>query len=169
MRRWWIYVALYALVGVFGLSPFAGTDIAKLSPVEAVWLEGNDDYVHIETDSKDVGVGKTILEALDNMKLTASGMVFLDTADYVIVKRGSETLLSQVTDILRPSCGVCVADSMPDLAEVAEYLGVHEPTAKLKNVANAELPYLIEREGRMVLVEKESSDTTADGMVDRRN
>lgn len=153
MRRWWIYIILYALVGVFGLSPFSGTDIAKLSPVEAVWLEERDGYVRIETDSKEVGVGKTLSEALDNMKLTASGTVFLDTADYVIVKRGSEDLLLQVTDILRPSCSVCIADAMPDMEKAAEYLGVHEPTVKLKDISAAELPYLTEREGRMVLLE----------------
>ena len=169
VRHWWIYFILYALVGVFGLSPFAGTDIASLSPAEAVWLEESDGYVHIETDSEETGIGKTLLEALENMKQTASGVVFLDTADYVIVKQGSEALLSQAADVLRPSCSVCVADSMPDLAEAAEYLGVHEPAVKLKNIATAELPYLTECEGRMTLIEKEYTDTAADGMADRRN
>ena len=53
MRHWYIYIILYAVIGVFGLSPFRGNDIAKLSPVEAVWLEVEQGSVRIETDGGD--------------------------------------------------------------------------------------------------------------------
>ena len=166
LRRWWIYIILYVFVGVFGLSPFAGTDIAKLSPVEAVWLEHTDGYIRIATDSQEFGLGRTLAEALENMKQTASGTVFLDTANYVIVRRGSEALLEQASDVLRPSCSVCVAEVMPDLAEATEYLSAHKPSVNLKHVVNIDLPYLTEWNGRMILVEKGNTDAAADRMAD---
>lgn len=169
MRRWWIYIILYVFVGAFGWSPFVGTDIAKLVPVEVVWLERTDGRVCIETDCGDIGIGKTLSEALGDLHQTAAGTVFLDTAEYVIVKRGSQELLLQISEVLRPSCSVCVADSMPDLVKAAGYLGVHEPTAKMKDVNRSELPYLIERDGRLLLVENENADRTADSVADRRN
>lgn len=169
MRHWWIYIILYAAVGVFGLSPFAGTDIAKLSPVEVVWLEQGAGYVRIETDGKDAGVGKSLPEALEHLKQTAMGTVFLDTAEHVIVKRGSESLLTEASDILRTSCSVCVAETMPDLMQAAAFLSVHEPTVKLKDIGDKELPFLAIQKGGLILIEQENTDTPADGMADRSN
>ena len=94
MKRWWVYIVLYLVVGVLGLSPFEATDVATLSPVEVIWLEQQGNLVRIETDGKDIGIGKSVLEALENMKRTAPGTVFLDTADYLIVRKGNEKLIS---------------------------------------------------------------------------
>ena len=169
MRHWYIYIILYAVVGVFGLSPFCGNDIATLSPVEAVWLEEQQGSVYIETDGGDFGIGASVAAALENMKCSASSTVFLDTADFVIVKQGSEALLSELRDILRPSCGICVADAMPDLVQAAGFLGVHEPSVKMKNIERdaGKLPILQQEKGRLMLIEQDNIDSTADCMADR--
>lgn len=169
MRRWYIYIVLYAIVGVFGLSPFRGNDIATLSPVEVVWVEGQPGSIRMETDSGEVGIGATVEDALDGMKATAATKVFLDTADYIIVKKGCEDILSELTDILRPSCAVCVAERMPDLEKAAEFLTVHEPSVKMKTLCKSELlPALQEEKGRMVLIEEGDTDSAADCLADRR-
>lgn len=169
MKRWWIYIILYSAVGAFGLSPFAGTDIAKLSPVETVWLAQTESLISITTDGGDQGFGMTIAEALTNMHDTAPGTVFLDTADFLIVKSGNENLIAQVEDILRPSCCVCVANEMPDLAAAAQFLRAHEPSVKLKDLDDkpSAFPMLELQRGRLILIESPSDKYAACGVADR--
>lgn len=167
MRHWWLYIILYGIVGVFGLSPFHGTDIATLSPVEAVWLEEAGALVRIQTDGGDIGIGRTLRDALQNMKDTAPGTVFLDTADYLIVKSGSEHLIGQMRDVLRASCCVCVCKSMPDLEDAAAFLSAHEPSLKLKSTTAeaTKFPLLDQKRGRLILIENEDSNFAADSVA----
>ena len=168
MKRWHIYIILYAIVGAFGLSPFHGTDIATLSPVEVVWIERQFGNVRMETDSGEVGIGSTIADALDNMKATAAVTVFLDTANFVIVKKGSEDILPELKGVLRPSCAVCTAQVMPDLKQAAAFLALHEPSAKMKNLcAWDKLPLLQQEKGRLNLIEKGNTGSAEGSVVDR--
>lgn len=163
MRYWAVYIVLYAIVGMFGLSPFRGSDLATLSPVEAVWMETVGGEVHVETDGGEVGVGATVQCALDNLKETAAATVFLDTADFLIVKTGNEMLISQLSDVLRPSCSVCVADRRPDLKQAAAFLAVHEPFVKMKTFCTvSDLPTLREEKGRLILIGKGNTGFSVD-------
>lgn len=150
MKRWIIYIVAFAGVALFGASPFHGTDIAKLAPVEAVWLAEKDGRIYLETDTGDRGWGEDVQAALADMKAAAPGSIFLETADYLIVETGSEDLLSQVYDVLRPGCMVCGAAKMPDMGEVAEFLAAHEPGLTLRRyrVSQGEIPMLTEQTGR---------------------
>lgn len=156
MKRWVLYIIVYALAALLGGNLFQGTDVAKLSPVEAVWVSAKAGQVQIETDMGDVGVGSNAKQALENMKATAQGQVFLETADYLIVERGNEGLISQLQEILRPTCGVCVAAEKPDLQQAAEFLNAHEPDVTMKKLKSREviLPILENKGGRLELVDK---------------
>ena len=156
MRRWWLYIILYSLVGICGFSPFAGTDLAELSPVEVVWMEEQNGFITIETDGGESGSGGTVAEALENMRHTAAHTVFLDTADYLIVRKGDEGLILQIVDKLRPSCGVCLSNRKLPLEEVADFLHTHNLAVKLKNISEEteKLPLLGERKGRVMIVEE---------------
>ncbi len=147
MKRWIFYIATVALLAA---TPFRGTDIASLAPVEVVWLTEMGGQVYLETDTGDVGWGADVRSALENMKAAASGSVFLETADYLIVEQGAEVLFEQVYDILRPSCMVCTAETMPDMEAAAAYLAAHEPktTLRQRQVDQRNLPVLRERAGR---------------------
>lgn len=147
MKRWIVYIAAAAL---FAVTPFRGTDIAKLAPVEVVWLTEKGGQVYLETDTGDKGWGKDVSSALEDMKGAAPGSVFLETADYLIVEKGREGLLGQVYDVLRPSCMVCTAEQMPDMEAVAAYLAAHEPQTTLRQlqVEQKSLFVLREQAGR---------------------
>ncbi len=147
MKRWLVYLAVLVLCGTFSNR---GTDIGKLAPVEVVWLAENAGQVYLHTDTGDMGVGQDVQGALRNMKAAAPGTIFLETADYLLVEQGREALLTQVYDVLRPSCKVCVARSMPDLEKVATFLTAHEPQVTLRQyqVEKDALPILREQEGR---------------------
>jgi hypothetical protein len=135
-----------------GVSSNRGTDIGELAPVEVVWLSETAGQIYLETDTGDMGHGDTIQAALTDMKAAAPGTIFLETADYLIVEPGSEILLEQLYDILRPSCKVCAAQLMPNMKLVAAFLNAHEPQVTLRQyqVETCVLPLLGEQEGRFV-------------------
>ncbi|MBE6948209.1 MAG: hypothetical protein E7454_08210 [Ruminococcaceae bacterium] len=155
MKRWFLYLALLAAAAFLTISPFQGSDVAKLLPIETVWLAQEKGTVSLKTDTGDLGRGETVAAALQDMKESASGTVFLDTADYLIVEKGSEELLTQIYHILRPSCMVCIAENMPDLEQVTAYFNAHEPPMTLRRFQNGgeKLPILTKQEGRFKWLE----------------
>ena len=147
MKRWLAYLAVLVLCGI---SANRSTDIGELAPVEVVWLTEKAGQVYLETDTGDMGRGANVQGALSDMKAAAPGTIFLETADYLIVEWGREDVLVQVFDILRPSCKVCMAQSMPDLEKAVPFLNAHEPQVTLHQykVEKCTLPMLEEQEGR---------------------
>ena len=147
MKHWVQYIAVLVLIATL---PFKGTDIAKLAPVEVVWLTEENSQVYLQTDTGDIGMGKTVEDALANMKATALGTIFLETADYLVVKMGREDLVVQVYNVLRPSCMVCAAEKLPDMKSAAQFLAAHEPQITLRQYRAecGNLAILAERDGR---------------------
>ena len=147
-----LYIVVAVIVTLLSITPFRGTDIAKLAPAEVVWLAEEDGQVILMTDTEDVGRGVDVLEALADMKATATGTIFLDTADYLIVEKGSEKFLDQVADELRPSCMLCRANQMPDLKEAVTFFAVHKWDVTLRQWQNdrMSLPLFMEEERRFV-------------------
>jgi len=154
VKRWIVYLLILAAVSFEGAYSFTGTDVAKLAPVEVVWLEERDGVLYLQTDTKDFGTGTDVQSALADMKASASGTVFLDTADFLLIKEGNESLIEQMYAILRPTCMLCVAAQMPDMEAVAEFLTAHEPNVTLRQFQNGKmtLPILQEIEGRFTLL-----------------
>ena len=150
MKRWLLYLIIIGIISFLGISPFQKTDIAQLAPVEVVWLSYEKGVLCLKTDTEDIGYGKDVQSALENMKQTASGTIFLETADYLIVEKGQARFLEQMHSVLRPSCMVCSATQMPELDEVAKFLQAHEPEATLRQLRNGEgkVKQLLEWEGR---------------------
>lgn len=151
MKRWLRYLIVIAFVVMYGASPFRGTDISALLPVEAVWVGMEGNMVRLETDTGQHGVGINVSKALEDLKSTAPGNVFLDTADYLIVQTGKEELLREIYPVLRPSCMVCAADTVADMEKAVEFLTAHEPMVTLRqwNVNQMQLQVLQEKEGRL--------------------
>lgn len=108
MRRWLIYIFLLAATPVLGLVLFKGTDIAKLQPVEVVSLSIQEGQLQIQTDTGNMGIGSTCKQAWEDLKNTASGVVFLDTADYLTVTGDAQPYIEEMWEYLRPSCKICL-------------------------------------------------------------
>ena len=150
MKRWGVYLVLIAAASFLNITPFSGVDIAKLAPVEVVWLEQQNGMVSLETDTGEHGVGATIQEALTDMRKSASADVFLKTANYLIVKQGSEVLISETYEHFRPNCILCAAGEKPEMKDTLPFLRAHKPELTLRQwrVLETELPILMEKEGR---------------------
>ena len=153
MKRWCLYLGALLLVGA--ISPFAGTDVGQLQPVQLVMVTVGQGAVEITTDTGDLGRGATVQEAFSDMQQTSPKKIFVETAEYLLINRAAEAMLPDITNILRPSCAVCLAEEKLDLLAAAEFLNNHLPELTLQDYRTGErdLPVLVLKEERMYLVQ----------------
>lgn len=148
-------IVLYILLlGAALLLPVEGEDVGKLLPVEVVQLDKTGDTLVISTDADAKGTGTTMAAAVQNMHATADGIVFLDTADFLLVTDAAKQHVEDMTEYLKPSVRVCMLRSEVDLKEAAGYLRVHKPQQHLRDWETAVgAEYIDEEDGRMILEE----------------
>lgn len=123
-----IYIVILAICFCI---PVTRLDIAKLQPIEAVAVWVEQESVILKTDMKSTGVGKTVQEALKNLKESTPAVVYLDTADYLLVGEGAEDLTQEILPLLRKSVQVGPYRG-GDVKEEAKFLDVHGDLSKPK-------------------------------------
>ena len=144
--KWIIYLAL--LLGVTML-PTEGTDVGKLIPVEVIAVSEDRGIITIETDTGDTGQGRSIEDAVYDMEDTASGIIYLDTAEYLILEEGIPA--KAMRPYLKGSVRVCAGEGMT-LDGIAEYLSIHKPKRRLDEDTNVTKTQVItEENGRFRL------------------
>lgn len=144
MRRWILYGLVICAVCLLGITPFRGTDVAELSPVALIRVSKSGDDFVIETDTGGRGAGPDAQSALQNLKDTTPGTVFLETADYLLVAPDCVAFAQSLYGILRPSCAVCICRDKPNLESAAVFLKAHKPLLSLHELkqGNTGLPEL---------------------------
>ena len=130
MKRIILYIGILAAVLA---APVRPQNIGKMKPVQVVSIYKEDDWVVIETDTEDKGMGGTATQALQNLKDTASGVVYLDTAEYLLLSKEAEAMAEALRRELKPSVRICMATKGVDLKETAKFLDTHGKLPKLKN------------------------------------
>lgn len=118
-------------------------EIGRLIPVEVVAVDTADNLVRIETDTGNVGVGKSFQEAYGNLRETASGNIYLDTACWLILSEGDAINVEAVKEYLKGNVGVCLGASKIDLTQVGAYLSAHRPAVRLKQMEKGVVPQYI--------------------------
>lgn len=137
------------------LVPDRGTDVGKLIPVEVAAISEAYGVVCVETDTGDSGAGKTLEAAIEDMKSSASGIIYLDTAEYLLLGNGMEAHLNTVERHLKGDVHLCYAQAGIPLEAVANFLSVHRPGVKLKEVSEyGSIPMITEENGKYHLIEK---------------
>lgn len=129
MKRLVFYLTV---LGAALLVPLRGTDVGKLQPVGLVQLYKEGDAVFVVTDTGDSGWGHTVEAAFENLKQTTAGVVFLDTADFLLVSKDAVNEIRGLERYLKKSVRVCFGEADIDPAEAAEYLNVHRPSVRLR-------------------------------------
>ena len=125
------YIIYCIIIIAVLLVPVQKIDIGDLEQIQALWLYTEGDQIAIETDTDDYGVGKTVDEAIVMLKNQSEGIVYLDTAQFLLV---SENAVSQIEDLapkLKGSVKICLweGDHVP---EAAKYMQSHHMGCKLK-------------------------------------
>ncbi len=133
MKKWLYLTAALAAFGLLSRLPHPARDISKLDPVQTVYLYMEGTRLHMETDTGDHGSGKTLPDALADMKAGADAGIFLDTAEYLILDP-QVPITQDLFDLLHPTCKVTFTTEKPDLSASAQYLSIHTPKTTLAHL-----------------------------------
>lgn len=146
MKRWIILAAAVAVVLMFPSRE--ASDVGELLPVELLYIYKEDGCVRVETDTGNLGVGTDLKAALEDLKASTPGEIFLETANYLILSREAVPLLPQLWGILRPATEVCLGVNADTKA--APFLAAHKPGVTLNDIRSGGryLPTLVRREER---------------------
>ena len=163
MKKGWLLVGVLAVLTLWKLLPFQGSDVAQLMPIRALTVDRKGGQIFLDGGVCS-GKGGTLEEALADMKNGAAGTVFLATTEEVIVSAGAVSLLPELClwDALRPATRVAAAlGDLPDPEQAADYLEAHDPGVSLGQLHGAllrgesvRLPQLLQEEGGLHLVWK---------------
>lgn len=124
---------LYGVIlALLFLVPVERTDVAKLLPIRAVAIYTEGTQVVLETDTRHKGMGADAQQALENLKENTAAVVYLDTAEYVLVSQGAEDYVEQIADDLKPSVKVAICNAAGCVEEIASYLDVHDGVTELR-------------------------------------
>lgn len=123
MKRIIIYILLLVLVL---LVPVERLDIATLRPVQTVAVTMAGKSCTIATDTGDVGTGTDVISALEDLKRTTPGIIYLDTADFLLVGEGAQEQALQLKPYMTDSVRVYQVKGSPDLEEASQYLQIHD-------------------------------------------
>ena len=149
-------VAVIVTVAITGLLPFAGTDIAKLHPVEVLIVSRSEDGLLLQTDSGMLGTGKNIEEALQTLRLSSAGNIFLDTANYLLISLDCTGEIVTLWNYVRPACQVYHFKGEGKYEKIGKYLESHPSQTTVLGYLQGEInvPMLI-MEGESVRIEQE--------------
>ena len=150
MNKWlWALLALGALLW----NPAEPRDVGKLIPVELVQLSRDWDGVTVRTDTGNRGWGENLEEAMEDLKRKASGEIFLETAEYVLLTGDMLESIPALLGYFRPGTQVYEAPVLEDLEDAAAYLGQNNRGSPLFRLQNKNLPRLIRERGGLRFAE----------------
>lgn len=118
----YLFTAL-VLTLLFGL-PFRTVDAQRLLPLLTIQVAREDGAVRLRSEAGE-GVGADWGAAVADLRAQASGEVFFDTAEHIVVC--DRDLLPQIlrSGVLRPAAQVYFADAFRDVEGLDAYLGAH--------------------------------------------
>ena len=129
MKRWILYVLI---LGALLFIPLDRVEIANLEPVQAVWMYEEDGKIILETDTEDKGSGTTVEEALADMMQNSPGIIYLDTAQYLLVTETTQQIPA-LEPYLRSAVRLCQWEGKGSLADAVKYADAHKIGEKLQN------------------------------------
>lgn len=117
-------LVVFALLSLGGMPPFENHDASELLPVQVLVAEFSEQGVTLTGDEGQYGSGRSWAEAVEDLKNTASGVAFLQTAEKVILTGDWQPALQTViaSGDLRPAAELFQGDVGADAAQLYAYL-----------------------------------------------
>ena len=145
---------IYVFIILVALSiPSERMDVGKLKPVGLLCVYEESGKVIIMTDTDDYGIGENVDETIKNLEGTTAGKIYLDTADYLLVKEGGEHLIGEMGPYLDPSVKLCRFLGKIEPKQAHEYLQTHEPEISIYKWKTSEnLTTIEETNGRIRVI-----------------
>ena len=152
MKRIILYVLLMAAALA---APVEQADVGKLRPIETVSVYTEQGWVVLSTDTDDLGIGQTALQALQNMKDTASGTIYLDTARYLLLEEDAQDAAEELRAVLKDKVQLCIASREIEPADATKYLSAHSGLTRMKTwKVGQKLPVLVQQGKRLIILKK---------------
>ena len=152
MKRTVLYIGI--LVGLL-LAPVEQMEVGKLIPVEVVSVYRQGENYVIETDTQNKGIGQTPQAALQNLKDTASGTIYLDTAKYLLLTQDAQNAVEVLRERLKHATQLSEIERPLPMQEVAKFLDSHGKLPRLKQwKEGTELPLLSAFEDSYIFLKK---------------
>ena len=129
----WALLAAATLTIIFGL-PFREYETGQLLPIKSICAEYEQNVVHIVSEVAQ-GRGESWADAVEDLKRNASGDVFFDTAEYLVVT--NRMLAHEAKQDLRPSAQVFFVKTLPPTQGLYEYLKAHPSDLELRDLEGA--------------------------------
>lgn len=127
------WIAYAVILGLLFLVPVERLDVAKLVPVQTVAMYTEPGTVVLETDTHNVGKGSSVSKALQNLEDTTAGVIYLDTAEFLLVSTDAQSYVDALREYLNPSVRVSMWDGKGAVDTAAKYLSTMENLPKLKH------------------------------------
>ena len=125
-------ILLYiVIIGLLFMAPLERLDIAKLEPVQTVAVRVEGEQIELETDTGNRGQGATVAEAISDLEETTPGVIYMDTAEYLLLTEDAVEYAQELRRYLRPQILVCIWDGKGSVAGAAKYLDVRNDLPQL--------------------------------------
>lgn len=125
-------IVLYIVIlATLFFAPLQRIEIANLEPVQAVWMYRENGKFFLETDTKDKGSGITVMDAIADMKHNSSGIIYLDTAQYLFVSEMKTDAIRAVQSYLKKTVRMCIWDGQGELKTAVKYADTHKLGLKI--------------------------------------
>ena len=126
-------IVLYVVIlAALFFVPLQRVEIANLEPIQAVWMYRENGDIVLETDTEDKGSGITVVDALTDMKNNSSGIVYLDTAQYLFVSETAKEDIYAIQPYLKNSVQLCIWNGQGELKSAVEYADSHKICLKIR-------------------------------------
>lgn len=127
-----IRIILYILIlNALWFAPLNRVEIANLEPIQAVWMNKEDGQILLKTDTGSRGTGQTVADALANLKETSPSIVYLDTAEYLLVSENAEEEIAALAPYVKKSVRLCQWDGEGDVEWAVKYANAHKIGTKI--------------------------------------
>ena len=123
-----LYILILALLP---LAPVERLDVAKLEPVQTVAVSVEGGQVVLRTDTGNVGRGADGHQALEDLRENTPGVIYLDTAQYLLVTEKALNQMESLQGYFRSSVQLSLWDGQGDVETAAKYLSVHGERSKI--------------------------------------
>ena len=128
---------IYAVIlGLLFLAPVKRLDVANLQPVQTVAIYTEPGFVVLQTDTQNVGRGATVTEAVANLEENTPGVVYLDTAEYLLISKDAESYVDALRQYLKPSVKVSSWQTGEGIENAAKFLSEEKNLVSLKKWKN---------------------------------
>ena len=125
-------IVLYVLIlNALWFAPLNRIEIANLEPVRGIWLSRRNDQIYLETDTGSYGTGRTLPDALNNLKETSPGIIYLDTAEYLLVSETATEEIVALAPYVKKYVLLCQWEGEGKIETAVKYADAHKLGTKI--------------------------------------